>query len=249
MTRPTPIPAPARSGLHNLEHSHDPRTHALRTLRRMRDHDLKVLAVTEGRDYLTEFIRYAREFGVIVLHARGMARGSDQNYLIVRDDAKITERPWVFQAGTGWYTTTGAKMAPMQVLAAGVDGVTYVSGHAPVAAWRPTKGGRKFIGPIRRRIAYIGYMRRMRKVFRRHRWVVMWADWNSTPTAKGRWSPEWLRKASGAVFIRPFRNTGHGEIDFAIAKNAEPVMAHVVNGAPSDHEMVWAYVVFNGGRR
>lgn len=242
-----------RSGFHNLEHSHNPHAHVVRTLIRMQTHRLRVLGISEGRDYLDKFIELAPRYGFkVVSDVDPKHRGSDQCYAIVAEDAKV-EKFWTFTAGTGWKRKGGGNMAPMQPLALVVDDILYIIGHAPVAAWVPVskvKGlrgkGRVFRGAPARLIAYRGFVKKLRSIMNQYEHAVVWADWNCLPTTRGIYSPNWLRRKTGSVFVRPFRGTGHGEIDFAIVKGAGgSVRASVQNGNPSDHDMVYAAIPFS----
>lgn len=233
-----------RVGFHNLEHSHEPEKHVRLTLARFEKLKLDVLGVSEGRDYLAEFIKQGEALGHQVIHDKSSIKGSDQCYIIVRKGQKVSAS-WSIEAGSSWFNTKGNKVPPPRPMIAIIDGMTFIAGHAPVAAWRPTKSGRKFIGPYLRRLSYGRFVSRIAKVYKRQKNVVGGFDWNNSPVATGKYSVVWLRNQVGGSFARPGRSTGHGEIDFFLVdKGVTHNKGHWAEGAPSDHDLVWTDVEY-----
>lgn len=245
---------PLRTGTYNCEHGHPEKVHAEMILWKFEELALDVLGLDEARDYLDLVEDLAASAGhqVVCFHTDEQDRGGDQVAFLVRGGHTVSTA-WIFKAGIGWHRRGGGRMAPMHVLAAVVDGDLLMQGHAPVGAW--TTGGwrgRRFVGPLLRRIAYRGFVRRVRRAFDLHRdlRVIFWMDANATPDTRGRWSPEWLREQVGGQFARPHKNTGHGEIDFAITRGFTTVVCDLMpdpdafpDGRPmprSDHKLVYA---------
>jgi hypothetical protein len=232
------------SGPFNMERGHPPAAHAKRTVEIFCEEGFDVLCLSECHDYLPHLIKEAQDAGVVLLY-KDEKRGDDQNTILVKPEREVGD-VWSFEAGSGWFTKSGAKHVPMQPLAAVIDGVLYISGHAPVTAWVVSgKFGRRFVGPVLRRLAYQGFVRRLRRVYRHHthRPVVAWCDWNATPDTRGLWSPNWLRRKVAGRFIRPAVSTGHGEIDFAVATRVVRVTyvrAWWPKGWKGDHKIVKA---------
>jgi hypothetical protein len=202
---------------------------------------LDVLCLTEARDYIGALRGLAKQNGDTLLSINNGKRGSNQCAMLVRKGAHIG-KVWSIRAGTGWRRAGGGWMAPMQPLCAIIDGEVYVAGHAPVSAWQATPRGRKFIGPLARRVAYRGFVKRLAKVAKRHKGhpVKLWCDWNATPDTTGRYSPNWLRQEIGGRFARPHTSTGHGEIDFCIVVGDQASDVSALDAKPGDHKMVMA---------
>jgi hypothetical protein len=245
-----------RSGTLNCEYGHAPKRHARRIIDEFDRLHLDVLCLNESRDYNRHLAKLAKARGYRLL-VRRTQQGSDQCTALVRAPA-LVDRVWTFEAGPGWIRQGGGHMAPMQPLAFIYDGVLYVSGHAPVAAWLPgnMKGIRKWIGGALRLASYRGFMRRLALLAKRHPDlpIVMWCDWNATPGTRGPWSPQWLRRRMRGQIVTPGVDTGHGEIDFAIVCGvrilgpAKARFPHVPGraGWPGDHKLVHAVLAAVG---
>lgn len=227
-----------RVGTLNAQYGHNPEDHAEKILDLFEEHDLDVLCLQESKDYVYDFMWQAEVRGHTFLVSDSKKRGADQCTILVREGLDV-EKFRGFRAGTGWPMEGGGWRAPMRPLGAKVNGVWYVSLHAPVGAWMPGEmRGRRFVGGALRRAAYVGFVVRLRKFFRQHKRVVMLGDWNCTPDSKGRWSPRWLVSQVKAQIRRPWVGTGHGEIDFAIAHNVVLLPGAETYPGPGDHKLV-----------
>lgn len=237
-----------RTGTWNLQYGHPIDAKAKAVLAAFERSGLDVFALTEAHDYIDALKVLAEAAGHRLLFVR-TRKGSDNNALLVRRGIVVASY-WSFVAGTGWSRLGGGWMQPMQPLAAHlvVNGrnLVVVAAHAPVAAWVPKGGVYRWTGAIRRRIAYRGYVSRLKKVFDRTQHpVIVFGDWNAEPTTKGNYSPEWLRAQVGGDFSRPLVSTGHGEIDFAITRGI--VTEHCTidpKAMGSDHRCVEAHQIF-----
>lgn len=229
-----------RLGALNAQYGHAPKAHAEKILRIFENEKLDVLLITESRDYNNELAELARVQGHKFC-VRRVRKGSDQCTAIVRHPEKLGSF-FTFKAGGGWFRAGGGKMAPMQPIAVKYDGAWFVGVHAPVQAWVATRVGRKFIGPVLRRTAYRGFMRRLRAFARKRVGpLVFIGDWNATPDNRGVYSPNWLRAQINGEFARPNESTGHGEIDFAIKRKMHlksQVNAYFPKNFPGDHKFI-----------
>jgi hypothetical protein len=131
----------------------------------------------------------------------------------------------------------------MQPIAVRYNGAWFVGIHAPVQAWVATKGGRRWIGSLTRRIAYRGFMIRLASFAGRRKGPLLFiGDWNATPDTSGRYSPNWLRNKIKGEFVRPNVSTGHGEIDFGIKRKMRlrgKLNAYFPKNFPGDHKFIW----------
>lgn len=241
-----------RAGIYNVQHGHPVPAHVSMILSRFDGLGIDVLALTEVADYVDALQARAARHGHTVLFKDGTTADRSQAFL-VRKGVHIG-RCWSIPIAATYYATNGDLRHSQPPYAATLNGIVFVVGHAPVGAWTTSKRGRRFVGPIRRRLAYRAYMLRLARVFRRaHHPVIAWCDWNCTPAARGRWSPNWLRTKVGGTFVRPGHSTGHGEIDYAIAGGIIAA-ACVTRGNPaglphSDHFLVTADLDVKGVRR
>lgn len=229
-----------RVGALNAQYGHKQAPHAAKIIRIFEAENLDILLITESRDYNNELAAQARKKGYrLLVHREG--HGSDQCTALVRDPEKVG-RSFTFKAGRGWFRRGGGTMAPMQPIAVRYDGAWFVGVHAPVQAWVATRRGRRWIGPILRRVAYRGFMRRLRAFARRRQGPLLFiGDWNATPDERGMYSPNWLREQIDGEFARPNETTGHGEIDFGIKRGMKlktPVKAYFPTNFPGDHKFI-----------
>lgn len=235
-----------RVGALNAQYGHARARHAAKIIRIFNDEQLDVLLITESRDYNKHLAEMARRRG-FKLCVRHTQRGSDQCTALVRDPKKLLSF-FTFQAGRGWFREGGGSMAPMQPIAVRYDGAWWVGVHAPVRAWVATHSGRKFIGPLLRRVAYRGFMVRLRAFARRRSGPLMFiGDWNATPDNRGIYSPNWLRSQIDGQYVRPNESTGHGEIDFGIKRKMQlksKVHAYFPRNFPGDHKFIWMVVSY-----
>ena len=233
-----------RVGALNAQYGHAPARHAAKIIRVFNAEKLDVLLITESRDYNKHLAEMARRRGY-KLCVRRVRQGSDQCTALVRHPEKL-ESFFTYKAGRGWFRAGGGTMAPMQPIAVHYDGAWFVGVHAPVQAWVATRVGRRWIGPLLRRIAYRGFMRRLRAFARKRNAPLLFiGDWNATPDNRGRYSPNWLRHQINGEFARPNESTGHGEIDFAIKKKMSlksVVHAYFPKNFPGDHKFIWFIV-------
>lgn len=229
-----------RVGALNAQYGHPQVEHSKKIIRIFDDESLDILLITESRDYNNELATLARKKGYRLL-VHKTQKGSDQCTALVRNPEKVG-RSFTFQAGRGWFRRGGGAMAPMQPIAVRYENAWYVGVHAPVQAWVATRVGRKFIGPILRRTAYRGFMRRLRAFARRRQGpLVFIGDWNATPDNRGKYSPNWLREQIHGTYARPYESTGHGEIDFGIKRGMElksKVAAYYPRDFPGDHKFI-----------
>lgn len=236
-----------KTGTYNVEHGHPVEPHVDMILSRFNGQHLDSLALTEVADYTAALDAAAKDSGYDLVWI--------DKALAVKNQALLVRHPhtvrhaWSATVKADYYAPGGAvrhSAAPLCVLAD--DGLTVVV-HAPVTAW--TTGhwvGRRFVGPLRRRLAYRKYMLRLVKIAKKHPGIPIrfQGDWNATPDTTGRWSPAWLAKKVGGTIVRPHANTGHGEIDFLIVVNCVGTDCHVVHNVPgrphSDHLLVVATI-------
>jgi hypothetical protein len=229
-----------RVGALNAQYGHAPRAHAEKIIRIFDDEKLDILLITESRDYNIELSDIARDHGYkLVVHR--VRRGSDQCTALVRDNNKVkTSRS--FRAGRGYFRANGGTMAPMQPIAVKYAGTWFVGVHAPVQAWVATASGRKWIGPLLRRVAYRGFAIKLVQFAKNHPGpIVLIGDWNAAPNTQGKYSPDWIKDQIRGSFIRPFESTGHGEIDFAIRRGVRQrgnMRAYFPKNFPGDHKFI-----------
>lgn len=225
-------------GTWNVERDHSPNAHALNIVNVFEAQRLDVLALQETHDY-ARFLRVIAKDRGHQLVMFDEKPGHDQQMLLLRAGREV-ERSWNFRAGGGWVTVDGLDHAPVYPAAAVVDGIVFVSTHAPVTVnWR---AGVPY-GPPRRVAAYLAHTKRLVKVFEQHqgRPVVALGDWNATPADRGVGTPNALAKRAHADLVAPPGGT-HGTsskpIDYAIARDV--VAAHVTAGGKygSDHRLV-----------
>lgn len=221
-------------GTYNVEHGHPVQNHVTMILRDANKYDLSVLGLGETQDYAPALRRAAPADDYRLI-------GSD-NALLVKRGLPVGARGSFRPAGS-WFTTRGRVHRQTPVTWARVKGITYAAIHAPVHAWVATRYGRKFIGPARRRAAYRFFVQRVIRFARwhNHRPLVIMGDWNANPDTRGLYSPNYLRRKIGGHYLRPHTSTGHGEIDFAIARGIRGANVHVrpnLRVAQSDHRLV-----------
>lgn len=229
-----------KSGALNAQYGHAPRAHAEKILRVFDDEKLDILLITESRDYNHDLSRLAQANGYKLIVHR-VRKGSDQVTALVRDPLRVN-RSKVFRAGTPYFRAGGGTMAAPQPLAVRYKGTWFVGVHAPVQAWVATRTGRKWIGPLLRRVSYAAFANRLVNFARNHPGpLVMLGDWNATPETGGRYSPNWIREQINGTFARPFESTGHGEIDFGIKRHLKlngKVEAYFPKNFPGDHKFI-----------
>lgn len=226
-----------RVGTYNVEPGHRPvERHAAMIEDRFDAERLDVLALQEASDYVRELARTTKHRLLWVPGAENVKCHA----LLVKKDARVEGIRSIDTPAT-YYATNGARRRSSCPLVAHVDGVMYVVIHAPVGAWTAGRHGRHFYGPLRRRLAYRAYVRRLLHVFAAHPdvHIVVLGDWNAAPDTRGLWSPDWLRRKGKAAFIRPHESTGHGEIDFAIVRRVTGFLnVRHTSPEPSDHRLV-----------
>lgn len=208
-------------GFHNLLYGRDQDRVAANVIRDFDALGLEVMGLTEANDYINEVAALAKAKGYVLLVGRVKGKWSNHNALLVRDPKAVSDH-WGFVATKPY--PMGGRMFPSSVsLAAIVHGIVWVVGHAPVHAWVATPRGRRFIGKLARRVSYRFHIRRTALVFKRHpnHLVVAMEDWNGSPNSTGPDSPRGLARAVGGVILSTGLNTGHGEIDFAVARQAK----------------------------
>lgn len=235
-----------RIGQYNAEFGHPKAAHATMIWWRFQHLQLDALCVEEAGDYVAELVKQCPK-GAQVIH-RHPRRGADQQIVLVREGVKVNG-VYSFKAGLPYGTIRGGTMFPESPLMVRLDNrLTLVARHAAVAAWVAGKGGRHWVGAIGRRLAYAASQRRLLTMFKNHlgKPVLVMGDWNATPATRGLYSPDWLRLKVGGVWVRPHRNTGHGEIDFGIGTHITVHECKVdpnPGGMPhSDHDLVWATI-------
>lgn len=225
-------------GTWNVEHGHPVKEHATTILRRQVEERVRVLALTELGDYAAALD--GADPRRVLLWVPGPENVKSQG-LLVPVGAQVGQVRSIPTPAT-YRAPDGSLRRSACPLLAEVDGVLYVVVHAPVGAWTTGRWpGRRFVGPIRRRLAYRAYVRRLLRVFRAHPHtpLVVIGDWNATPDTRGRWSPEWLRRKAGAAYLRPHASTGHGEIDFALVRGVRGTLTvRHTHPEPSDHLLV-----------
>lgn len=230
-----------RVGTYNVQHGHPVTAQANMILTRFEAERLDVLAVLEAGDYVHTLARLAAAAGHTLLYVPG-AENVISQAILVREGCEIGRVHSVDTPAT-YYAPDGSLRRSSCPLVAHIDGVVYVAVHAPVQAWVAGPRGRRFTGPIRRRIAYRRYINRLLLIFKRHAHaaVCMLGDWNSTAAARGPFSPYSLAKRAGARLIFTKASTGHGPIDGAVARGCHMEL-HVVPNDPdlpkSDHLLV-----------
>ena len=230
-----------RVGMYNVEYGHPVNEHARMIMKRFEDKQLDVLGLTEVADYVHALQKLAEDAGHRLLYVDGPENVKSQA-ILVRSGVKIGKVHSVPMAAT-YFATNGDVRRSCCPLVADLDDNIYAAVHAPVGAWTAGRGGRHFLGPIRRRIAFIRYVNRLVRIFKNHpgKPVRLLGDWNVTPDASGPNSAQSLCKRTGAHIIRPHASTGHGEIDFEVARDTSGEL-HVQPNEPklprSDHFLV-----------
>lgn len=222
-------------GTYNVQYGHPIEAHAEMILKRFEDEKLDVLALVEVADYVHALSGRAELAGHHLIFEPGPGAVRNQA-LLVRGGHKVEHEHSIPMDAT-YFAPGGALRHSEPPLAVHVDGILYVVVHTPVGAWTPSLGGRRFLGPIRRRIAFHKYVDRLGVVFVHHQGnpVVILGDWNTTPDASGNNSAKELAAQHGARVLRPGASTGHGEIDFFVVRGVIGAV-HVVPNATNERE-------------
>lgn len=243
----TSAPVP-NVGAYNVEYGHPVTPHVKMILQDARKYQLDVLGLEEIQDYLPALRKAAPPAGYRVIAPRDDSR----NALLVKNGHPATQRG-SFKSPGFYYSVRGHRVTTASNVWARIGGVTYVVVHAPVHAWtvcRTCRGGRGFFGPSRRLSSYRLFVESLIDFAKHHPGpIAFMGDWNATPGARGLWSPNYLRRSIGGHFARPFRSTGHGEIDFAVVRGVTSARVFVrpnLKVAHSDHLLVTTRVATHG---
>lgn len=229
-----------RVGTWNVQYGHPVAAHVQIILDEFETNHLDVLLLQEDRDYVHALDIAARKAGhtLVWFSAAEKGQGADQQAILVRGERDLGQT-WTFEAGTGYYKKGGGEMPPMQPVCALVDEIAYGSVHAPVSVNWPDD---KPVGPVRRVTAYIGFSRRLLRLFNRQtrkgRALCIGGDWNATRKDHGLATPNWLAKLAGALIVALPGGTGHGPIDFPIVKGCRASNVKVHPARVSDHRLV-----------
>lgn len=222
-----PLPKPKtkrhRTGTYNAEFGHRPvKAWAKMILARFEGEKMDVLSINECQDYFAALKTLAEAKGHVLV---GNGTNS-RNALLVRKGLKVSGTglmPTKVKVTT-WFAPNGDAQSMAAAIKAKVDGVTYVSQHAPVQAWVAHPNGRHLDGPARRVQAYKDHTTNLVAFAEETKGPVhILGDWNAAPNTDGQYSPDWVRSQIHAVFFRPEASTGHGEIDFGIVRGATKV--------------------------
>lgn len=217
----------------NAEFGHRPTDKwAEMILARLETKGVDVLAVEEAQDYFLDLKRLAEDRGHTLV-GHGL---NSRNALLVRKGLTVGPVGSVPGDVATWKTPHGTPQSMAEPVVALVGRITYVAIHAPVHAWVVAQGGRRLAGPAARVQAYKDFTTNLVEfVNATPGRVVVLGDWNATPDTLGDYSPAWVAAKTGMDFIRPLASTGHGEIDFGLAK---PVKVTSVEVVPKDEFLV-----------
>lgn len=181
-----------RVGLWNMQRDRPADKVLRQVLDVIKSHRLDVLLLCESSDYVREL---AQLRGWRLRTGYAGVPGSRETAILVRENLELgtAHAPRLNRAG--WITVRGGRTAPKYCPTVVVDGWLRVAVvHTPPSC-RFRGGGHGPVGPVRRVAAYVGMMRRLRLFVRRHRGpLLIAADWNATPAARGPFSPHWLAR-------------------------------------------------------
>lgn len=245
LTIPQPKPVKARTyrvSTFNVEYGHKPvDAWAKMILDHFETNKIEVMAIDESEDYFQALKKIAEAKGHRLLGNSPTSRIA----ILVRRGLTVTSTTTVPGNVTTWKMPNGGTGSMAHPVVAKINGVNYVAIHAPVQAWVPNgHGGHHLAGPPERVQAYKDFTANLvRFVNALSGPVVVLGDWNCPPGPLGAYSPDSVRAQIGAIFARPFKNTGHGEIDFGIVRGAHvsgvTVVPQPAVGDHSDHMQVY----------
>lgn len=177
----------------------------------MATRDLDALLLCEATEYVDNLRRAQHNAPWRVL-ANSARPGADEVAIILRDGLTFARFDSRRLAADGWFTSRGHRVAPRHLAAVDVRvGHTCttlaVTHFPPSGRWRLGR----LVGPRRRVLATRRQARNLvtwANHYAAHR-LVLAADWNETPSTRGRWSPHWIARRAGLHVVAPRQGT-HG---------------------------------------
>lgn len=229
------MPDTLRGGTWNMLRDRNDDKVAARAVWIMDEFGLDFLCLQEATEYTAE-LRDAAGDRHQLLAVRDGSNARRESVVLVRRDLEHGA-PWSLRVkGSWWITVRGGRAPDRHLTAAVLDGwLTVVSGHTPPSV--RFRGGRMF-GPARRVLSMRRFATRVRRFIRNRPHVLVACDWNATDDARGRYTPYWIARTSGAQVVAPKYGThGRRTIDFAIVKGCEAT-ARRSEEYGSDHRLV-----------
>lgn len=210
---------------------------AARAIWLMDEFNLDALCLQEATEYVAE-LREAAGERYYVAAVRGSAVRRESVILVRRDVPHGA--PWSIRVRNSWWITVrGGRAADRHLTAIKLDWLTIASGHTPPSV--RFRGGRMF-GPARRILSMRRFAVRVRRFIRNRPRVLVSCDWNATDDDRGRYTPHWIARTTGAEIVAPAHGThGRRTIDFGIIKGCD-ADARRLEEYGSDHRAV-LYVV------
>jgi hypothetical protein len=149
--------------------------------------------------------------------------------VLVRDTIPVARVKCIRVGRKGWFGwRTGRPHAPRSLTYVGLGGgLVFASTHAPPGVDVGPTGLR---GVADRRLAWVAFIRAVRRWTKRHEQFVIAADWNEPHRNRGRLSVNWLCRKTGAT------PRGSG-IDYVVTRGARVWDLRRIPGAPgTDHD-------------
>lgn len=208
---------------------------AARAIWIMDEFGLDFLCLQEAAEYVAA-LREASGEEYDVLAVRGGSNARRESIILARHDLEHGA-PWSIRVKNSWWTTVrGGRAANRHLTAVVLDGwLPVVSGHTPPSVrWR---SGDMF-GPARRVLSMRRFARRVRGFLDNHPHALVACDWNADDDARGRYTPHWIARKTGAEVVAPKHGThGNRTIDYALVKGAHAT-ARRSEEYGSDHRLV-----------
>lgn len=194
-----------RVGLWNMQRDRPRAAVAAMVLHIVELHDLDALLLCEASDYVHELRKLAPKLQTVAFAGKP---GQANTCLVVVDGVDVSSTGCARMTRAGWRTVRGGSTPPKYLTHALLDGWLRVA----VAHYPPSVRFRRLlpVGPVQRVAGYVGHSRALRRWMGRclpHRAVLVAADWNETPAARGRYSPAWLARVTRSRIAAPARGT------------------------------------------
>lgn len=215
-----------RGGTFNLKFGRDVERVVEECRKLFGEYGLAFLCTQETDDYVDAL----REEFVVV--------GAGESCVLVARRGVKVDQIRRHEYGDGWTTVRGGRFPPAVHWTVRLDEWLRVrSVHLPTpsewVAGHP-------VAPPDRLDDLIGTALGLRRYLRGPNARLAAGDWNEPPETSGRYSPQWIAAESRSLIWAPKRSTGHGRIDYVMARGALVTDLHVddVVTEHSDHEPV-----------
>lgn len=190
---------------------HEVRQHLLELLQ---EYDILLLVETDQYKATLRSLE-SRGHTVVVFD---IEPGQANTAIVVHADHDTSRHYCRRMTRTGWFTVRGGRTPPKWLPTLVVDDLLRVAIGHPAPSVRSVPRSRlgrivhQLIGPARRVLSTRSWMRSARTFMLNrapHQALVVAADMNQTPDARGRHTPHWLAQETGARIVAPAQPT-HG---------------------------------------